>query len=138
MKQYMPYLFLSIFFIALSQFMFGIEYANTNEFVGIVSILLSGIVMGISAGFAIRALLPETREEKEQTPLTNTKTKRKIARDNRLAEMLELMDDEERQIFMQALKDRYLSQKSNNLIDGELPFDDDSYFEDKDDYYRRQ
>lgn len=127
MKQYQPYLMLCIWLIAFAQFIFGIEYVNTNEFIGIITILCSAIAIGISTGLAIRILLIDKKEEAETAPQANSLTKRKVSRDNRLVDMLELMDDEERQIFMQALKDRYLNEKSKGLIDGELPFDDDVY-----------
>lgn len=64
-------------------------------------------------------------------------------RDEKLALLYELMDDDERRAFKKALQDEYLSKPRkprplSQLVDGELPFDDESYFEDEDDYYRRQ
>lgn len=54
----------------------------------------------------------------------------KLASNNRLEELMSVMDDDERQAFKQVLKDRYLYQqeKSKRLTDGELPFDADDYF----------
>jgi hypothetical protein len=62
-------------------------------------------------------------------------------RDEKLALLYELMDDDERRAFKRALQDEYLDQRSrskslSNLIDGELPFDD-PYFEDDNEDYRR-
>lgn len=141
-KEYQPYLFLCICFVAMGQFIFGIEYANTNEFVGVLSTLFSGLALGISAGIMIRALIIDPKEEKVQlekalSEKTDAQTKRKVSRDNRLTDLLEVMDDEERQIFLQALKDRYLQEKPTRLIDGELPFDADEYFNDDDDLLQR-
>ncbi len=71
------------------------------------------------------------------------KAKRAPVRDEKLALLLELMDESERRAFKRALQEDYLagqrSRSFSSLIDGELPFDVDPYFEpddDRDDRHR--
>lgn len=64
-------------------------------------------------------------------------------RDEKLALLYELMDDDERRAFKRALQNEYLGQRSRaeslgNLIDGELPFDDPYFEQDEDDFRRRR
>lgn len=85
----------------------------------------------------VPANLSRTNQEKQKRGANP------VIRDEKLALLYELMDDDERRAFKRALQEDYLSTPKrarplSTLVDGELPFDDESYFDDEDDYYRGQ
>lgn len=57
------------------------------------------------------------------------KAKREDAYEQKMRLLMEMMDDDEREAFKQALKRQLLNQdsKRGHLVDGELPFDADEY-----------
>jgi hypothetical protein len=68
-------------------------------------------------------LLPILTARRVETP---TAEKSKRGGDDRIATLLALMDDDERQAFKEALKQRMLDSLAQPATDGELPYDSDT------------
>lgn len=84
----------------------------------------------ISEFFGDSSSYDEDGNEKPSASNLPDKLKREDSYDQKMRLLMELMDDDERDAFKQTLKEQVInrhSRLSDDLVDGELPFDAESY-----------
>jgi hypothetical protein len=118
---YVRFIIISLWVMAFFTVLFALVQAWS---LGHTLALLVGLSAPIMAGVSTGILIFASRQTEHFPSLPQANP----ALNNRLADLMSVMDDDERHAFKQALKDRYLHQdKPKRLFDGELPFDDDVY-----------